>query len=1134
MKCPKCRFDNPDDMKFCGRCGHKIQSLCPHCHFDNPPTFKFCGHCGGDLSTASEPPHTSAPRLDAPHLVKDTRGADARFGTGSERKYVTVMFSDLTGYTEMSERLDPEEVKEITSGIFSNIARIIEKYDGFIEKYIGDAILAVFGAVEAFEDSPLRAIKAAREIHAHIKSVSPRYENLIGRPLSMHTGINTGLVVTGEINFPMGTHGLVGDTINTAARLMGVSQAGEIVVDHHSFLQTEGYFEFEPLEPVKVKGKAERIPVLRVGQALPVPQKLHRLHGRRAELIGRSAEMQVLQDAADRLAAGQGTIVAICGAAGSGKSRLAHDFKRSLDFGTIQWFDASAYPYTQNTPYFPLIDLLTKAFDIKEDDNPDAIKRKVESGIANLLGSGSRTIPFVGGLFAAEYAETSGVSPEYWKEQLFAAVEEILMALASAKPTVICIEDMHWADASFMELARKLMRTFSGPILMICIYRPIITLLTQFETGAVHMDYQELRLQELSPSETQSMVASLLKSDRVPKALREFIRDNVEGNPFYVEELINALIESEALSNTSGGWELGKPFDQAGVTTNVQGVIGGRIDRLAEETKRILQEASVIGRAFLLDILKRVSRIKVDLERNLVLLERLDLIRARSFYPSLEYIFKHALTQEIVYNGLVKSERRSIHERIGFVIEQIFQDRLSEFYEILAFHFSAGENVPQAIEYLTKSGEKCLKRYAVDESDRYYGKAYDVLLKKQANSDESRELLFAILNNWSLVWYYRGDFKKPTEILKQHEAEADLLVNQESRGMYFGWLGLFLHFRGAFDESYEYLQKALRVGEAASNPKVIGYACTWLTWLCAVSDKYDEGYSYWRRAVTIAKQIPTDAYLYQKSLGGLCQLASFSGKKQDCHDIGIELIQFGQERSNIRSQVVGHMCIGHGLYVDGDLTNAISAYRKAIAVARDPFYTQWPKLYLGICCVLTGRFDEGADVLADLSAYIEAYGCEVFNGAALTVRGLALIGKGEMSQGLDLIQEGKAYCRTNDSIWGIAMAELVLGNLYYQLAYGERSGDVSILINNLGFLAKNIPFASRKSESHFVEAIEFARRCDGRGLLGQAHLGLGLLYRAKKMEADAKKHLSEAANIFKAIESDINHHTAIEALEKGQ
>jgi adenylate cyclase len=218
-------------MKFCGKCGQEIHPSCPHCGFTNPPNFKFCGNCGCELSVGKIATIDIPPQSEEISVAEDRQDENTCYGPDSERKCVTVMFSDLTGYTEMSEKLDPEEVKEITSAIFGELTKIIEKYDGFIEKYIGDAILAVFGAKEAFEDSALRAIKAAREIHAHVESVSPKYEKLIGRALTMHTGINTGVVVTGEINFEKGTHGLVGDTINTAARLMSVSNPGEIVVD---------------------------------------------------------------------------------------------------------------------------------------------------------------------------------------------------------------------------------------------------------------------------------------------------------------------------------------------------------------------------------------------------------------------------------------------------------------------------------------------------------------------------------------------------------------------------------------------------------------------------------------------------------------------------------------------------------------------------------------------------------------------------------------------------------------------------------------------------------------------------------------------------------------------------------------
>jgi class 3 adenylate cyclase len=381
MKCQTCQFENPDGMKFCGNCGQEIHPSCPHCGFTNPPNFKFCGNCGCGLSIEGIATFENLSQPEEIPNAEDHRDKDTCYGPDSERKCVTVMFSDLTGYTEMSEKLDPEEVKAITSTIFAELTKIIEKYDGFIEKYIGDAILAVFGAKEAFEDSALRAIKSAREIHKHVETVSPKYEEFIGRKLSMHTGIKTGLVVTGEINYQKGTHGLVGDTINTAARLMSVSQPGEIIIDHDSYIQTKGFFQFDSLEPVKAKGKAEPIKAYRVGDALQTPKKLHRLHGLRAALIGRSIELQVLKDAAESLERGKGSVVSICGTAGTGKSRLIHEFKKNLDLKKFQWFDGNAYPYTQTTPYFPLIDLLTKAFGIKEADNSETIKLKVESSV---------------------------------------------------------------------------------------------------------------------------------------------------------------------------------------------------------------------------------------------------------------------------------------------------------------------------------------------------------------------------------------------------------------------------------------------------------------------------------------------------------------------------------------------------------------------------------------------------------------------------------------------------------------------------------------------------------------------------------------------------------------------------------
>ena len=245
----------------------------------------------------------------------------------------------------------------------------------------------------------------------------------------------------------------------------------------------------------------------------------------------------------------------------------------------------------------------------------------------------------------------------------------------------------------------------------------------------------------------------------------------------------------------------------------------------------------------------KITELKDRIEGGLNTLERLDLIRTRSLQPDLEYMFKHPLTQEVVYNGLLKKERQRIHEQIGVVMEQLFENRLPEFYETLAFHFTHGRSAHKAVDYLMKSGEKSLARYAVQESHEYYKEAYNLITGKETKTEEERELLFVLLNKWSLVYYYRGDFKGQTDLLKRHEREADVVKDQEEKGMFYAWLGFILQFRWEIEDSYKYLRKALQIGEEADNQRVIGYACIWLVYACAICDKYEEGYSFWERAV---------------------------------------------------------------------------------------------------------------------------------------------------------------------------------------------------------------------------------------------------------------------------------------------
>ncbi len=961
MNCPICQLENRQGARFCKECGTNLELTCSGCGAACELGSKFCDACG--YSLAQEPQgYKSDPNRDG------------------ERKYVTVLFSDLSGYTAMSEKLDPEDVKEITAKIYRDVSRVVGKYDGFIEKYAGDAVMALFGANQSHEDDPVRAVKAAHEIHGLVESISPRYADKVGGPLAMHTGINTGLVVTGELNLEKGVHGVAGDTVNVAARLSAAASPGAILVDHETYSRTEGYFQFENLEPIHLKGKTSAVQVHKFLSVKDQPQKIHRLHGLRAELIGRQAEMAQLCEAVDSLRKGQGAVFSIIGAAGTGKSRLVEEFRSSLDLDTIQWQQGHAFPYGQNIPYFPLIDLISKAIQIDEGDSPQAVKEKLESSLEVLVGEKQDIAPYIGSLYALDYPEIEEVSPEFWKTGLQKAIRMVLAALARRAPTVVCLEDLHWADPSTLELVRFLLSEIRHPVLFLCVYRPIISPFSTHQLKTMAIPHQEIPLRDLSFSEAQGMVESLLKTETVPQDLQQFIRDKVEGNPFYLEEAVNALIESNILVPENGNWKVLGPITELQISATVQGVIAARVDRLESESKRILQEASVIGRSFYYNILKRISAVKDNIDNSLSGLERFDLIKTKSIQPYLEYIFKHALTQEVVYNGLLKKERRAIHERIGLVIEQLFQDRLSEFYEALAYHFKMGQSLHRAIDYLMQSGKKSLKRYALDEAHQYYQEAFDLLSGKMAGfSLKEQRLLIHLLVEWALVFYYRGDFKGLTSLLSANEDFAEALEKDDSVGMFFAWLGFALYFRGKLQESYRYLQKAFKIGEEHNSQIVVGYACTWLPFTCATLGLFDEGIAYGQRAKKISKSIAQDQYLYFKSRAALGFVYFHQGKGKETHHAGKTIVEYGQRHSNIRSQVMGYWIMGFSCILEGNSSAAIECLEKALQISADPFYSQFVKLALGGVYTSAGQFSQAEGLLSDVASYSRTFGCELFD-----------------------------------------------------------------------------------------------------------------------------------------------------------
>lgn len=1134
MKCPNCQFDNPDGIKFCGECGEKLETICPKCNFSNPLQFKFCGECGYKFSEIQKPIHSKLLKIGEQQPLASLEVDQTTYDPiEGERKHVTVLFSDLTGYTTMSEKLDPEEVKEITSRIFGKISKIVGKYDGFIEKYAGDAVMALFGVPKAHEDDPIRAIKAAREIHELVDAISPDVEKRIGQPIAMHSGINTGLVVTGEVNMDRGTHGVAGDTINLASRLSNLAKPGEILVDTDTCRRAEGRFTCESLEPTMVKGKADLVQVHKVISKKEKPVTIHRLSGLRADLVGRKVELAELSEAVENLREGRGRIFSICGAAGTGKSRLVEDFKATLDLQEIQWIEGHAYAYSQNIPYFPMIDLLNRVFQIQEGDPPENVRGKVESGIEHLVGKKEDVVPYVGGLYSLSYPEAEEVSPEFWRSRLQEAIQTIFSALAKRALTVFFLEDLHWADPSFVELLRRVCQEIRQPAIVLCAYRPPFSLFTSHQLSSIGKIYHEIQLQDLSLSEAQDMLVSLLKTESIPSDLKRLVQNKAEGNPFYMEELVNSLIESEALIRDNGSWKITRSISESDISSTIHGLISGRLDRLEKETKRILQEASVIGRAFLYEILKRTTDLEDRIDRGLATLERLDLIRTKTIQPDLEYIFKHALTQEVAYNGLLKKDRQAIHEQIALVMESVFRDRLSEFYETLAFHFVRGQSVIKAVDYLVKSGEKSLARYSVEEAHQYFKKAFEILAPKEDKTEEEKFILIDILNSWAYAYYYLGDNKEFINLFKSHKDLAESLNDKARLGMFYTWFGVALFMAGKAKDSYEYLSNALELGENSGNQKVVGYACTWLTWACAELGLFAEGIDFGERAQQIAESFPSDQYLFFKSLGGLCYINYMKGDTKKVFEGGELLIEYGERHSNSRSKVFGQWMKAFGHLLTGDIKSSQKSSENAIEAALDPAYPQFPKLTLGIALFVDSQLQEAEDVFQSILNFCEKRDLGQLSVLAYLFLAPSLVAKGHMKQGLRMLEKTRQTLIRNQRRVFYAQSEYVLGKVYSQIATGPTPA-FSTMAKNIGFLVKNVPFAGKRAEEHFNKTIELAKEIGAKSFLGTTYLDLGLLYKARKRNDQARECISEAISLFQECEAEVNLKQAYEALESLQ
>lgn len=830
MDCPRCSYINSSDSFTCRSCGQRLQPRCRECGSDITRDAAFCPTCGAALTP----------------LPPGGGGSDAEPIRAGERRRATVLFSDVSGYTALNEKLDPEDVALVMSRIKDAATRIVEAYGGTVNQFVGDEVMSLFGVPLAHDDDPVRAVQAALSLHAFMRELATELAPRIGHHLSLHTAANTGLVVAQRRDRREGTFGVTGDVINTCARLVAVAGRDEIVVGESTHGSIEPYFATEPLGRVELRGKAESVQAYRVLGALA--RSMFEVAQRRglSRMVGRVDELERFRGCLEALSAGQSGLVTVFGEPGIGKSRLFHEFDRLARAGGYQVHHARCEPWGSVAPYAPFVQLLRDRLGLREQDAPppnfarQAIDRiralgpELEPHLATLLHLLS--------LRSEEHAIPASQLGETLRQAILDALVATLRALASDAPVILFLEDWHWADqASELALRHVLRELAFLRCLVVVNYRSHIE--PEWGEGA-----HAIELRPLVSGDAEALVDSLLRPDSLPSDLRREIILRTAGNPFFIEEVCRAISESRTSKPgfaAAGAWD-----ESVFVPDTVEAVVRARIDRLSPSAREVLRVASVLGSEFSLDALRRVAETP-ELGPELARLQRAGLVQDTR--PGEERVcrFRHFTIQKVAYETLLLGRRRTLHDRAGAALEEQFAGHLEARFEELAHHFALGNNKEKAVFYLECAGNKAASTFSLEQARHHYSAAVRSLAELEQNPERVSkriDLTFA----WGQAGWYGPTQEQIDALERAHQLALELGDEKRAlRAIYFiAWLRYTM---GDSTGAIHYLERCMERVDPADHRMLSQLHCN-LGQNLVNQTEYDRALGYLEQGIELRKR----------------------------------------------------------------------------------------------------------------------------------------------------------------------------------------------------------------------------------------------------------------------------------------
>jgi class 3 adenylate cyclase/tetratricopeptide (TPR) repeat protein len=1104
MKCPRCQHENRSGAKFCEECATPLARTCSNCGSQLSATAKFCPECAHPVAgaTPAEARFASPEAYTPKHLAEKI--LTSKSALEGERKQVTVLFADLKSSMELLADRDPEEARKILDPVLELMMEAVHRYEGTVNQVMGDGIMALFGAPLAHEDHAVRACYAALRMQESVKKYADEVRRSHAAVVKIRVGLNSGEVVVRAIGSDLHMdYTAVGQTTHLAARMEQIADPGAIVITPETLALAEGFIAVKSLGPISVKGLADSVEVYEVTGAGPARTRLQASSRRGlTRFVGRDAELKQLRRAQQLAGNGHGQVAAIIGEAGVGKSRLVYEFTHSHRLQGWLVLESSSVSYGKATSYLPVIDLLKSYFKILDRDDLRVVRAKVTGTLLTLDRSLEPALPALLALLdvPADDADWETLEPGQRRQLTIDGVRRLLLREAREQPLLLIFEDLHWIDGETQALLDGLVDSLgSARLLLLVNYRP------EYRHGwGSKTSYGQMRLDALPAESAGELLDALLGDDPGLAPLKQLLIRR--GNPFFLEETVRTLVETKALDGPRGRYRLTQPLQALQVPATVQTILAARIDRLSSEDKRLLQTASVVGKDVPFALLQAVAELPDEaLRRGLNHLQAAEFLYETGLFPDLEYSFKHALTHEVTYSGLLQARRRDLHARIVEAIETLHRDRMGEEIERLAHHAARGELREKAVLYLRQAGVKAAALSALPDALAWLDQALG-LLEALPQSQPNLEHAFEIRLELRAVLFQLGDARRVLERLREAEALAERLNDNNRRGQACAFLTNIYWLLGEPDEALATGMRGLVIAERLGDSRLRILITTFLTQTHYGRGDYDQ-------AVELAAH----------------NLLSLPASGVEANILGLP----------VGGSVFNHVFLVLSLAQLGRFAEAGDRAVEMLRLAeltRHAFTVGWAPLTAGALHLVRGEWTQARARIEQATAAIQTGNVVPLAATAVANSAWALAQLGETREALERLREGEQLLERQAArgIFGnlggpyhsLGRAYLLLSRLDEARRLGDRAlesssrqpGFAAHALHLLGEIATHPDrFDAERGEAHYRQALALAEPRSMRPLVAHCHLGLGKLYQRTGQREQAREHLATATTMYREM-----------------